>query len=568
MKRTSGQRLNTYPDGLGIDQRFFSFLSVCQNWRAVAWPLLYQEAFLQVSRDSDKLGSKMYIFGNTDEYNDFPSLETAVNSGAEQMVKTLHVTVPLAEIASGLLVPLLESGPLAGKVFPEVTRVIFTGCADKISVSEGLQAEVAQNISEFCGLFRTMLPAASDIVFRLDANSATISEPSIDRIFELITKSAKGVYYVNKNVYATSPYMPKAINSKGLTSLTFSDASAEGAHVQIARLCVSTLESLCVSILEREQCINLIQDDIKLPLKYPHLKRLVFKKVPWALVELPDDFSAPDVVLFPELAYLECDDKYPYKCDILLRGNSPKIQHLSAPLFSELRDDFVLRIAMNPRYFPNLYHINIGPVNSRHGKFEKESLQVLNLLSSLAPGFRSLQSPMHLPEGCDRILTLLDNSKVLDSVQSLDLPNMKFTQDGLISIIGSLPQLVKLRCGIEDSRRQPRRRVGKSGVRYLSRRHTILQRCRFQTLALAWFQLNDSLYVAERILVLAILLPMMKHVVTRDEGECYDIEKHMPGLLESPVFRNHAGRLECVKFSASSTCCSVVSQVRADGFAA
>ncbi|ORX73611.1 hypothetical protein DL89DRAFT_253567 [Linderina pennispora] len=438
----------------------------------------------------------MYIFGNTDEYNDFPSLEAAVNSGAEQMVKD-----PACYCAASRNCQ-WAAGPLAGKVLPEIRRVIFTGCADKISVSEGLQAEVAQNISEFCGLFRTMLPAASDIVFRLDADSATISEPNIDRIFELITKSAKGVYYVNKNVYATSPTTSSCLSSTRI------------------------------------------------------FKRLVFKKVPWALVELPDGFSAPDVVLFPELKYLECDDKYPYKCDILLRGNSPKIQHLSAPLFSELRDDFVLRIAMNPWYFPNLYHINIGPVNSRHGKFEKESLQVLNLLSSLAPGFRSLQSPMHLPEGCSHILTLLDNSKVLDSVQSLDLPNMKFTQDGLISVIGSLPQLGQAEVRDRGFPAATASASGQIGCQVsLSTAHDPAK-------------LNDSLYVAERILVLAILLPMMKHVVARDEGERYDIERHMPGLLESPVFRNHAGRLECVEFSASSTCCSVVSQARADGFAA
>ncbi|KAJ1933459.1 hypothetical protein EC988_009114, partial [Linderina pennispora] len=144
----------------------------------------------------------------------------------------------------------------------------------------------------------------------------------------LFTSLAAGMVDVLNNSEYNGIGFSLPLDHCPLRKLVLGNMTIKSSTIQVVRRSAETLEELVTECTQPEACMMLVQDDGGQPIAYPRLTYLKIKSEFGVRIQANDTRGAPDGSPFPALRTLVCSKAYPFRNDVMFRGNEGTLEVL------------------------------------------------------------------------------------------------------------------------------------------------------------------------------------------------------------------------------------------------
>ncbi|PIA16486.1 hypothetical protein COEREDRAFT_86888 [Coemansia reversa NRRL 1564] len=474
-------------------------------------------------------------------YKRWIKYKTSPESYANKFVRRVNVEANIASIASGQSFMDLVDSPVHLQKFCKA-RTLKLRLLGNWTYNSGTIADAGRNVAQFCGMLKTMVPAATNA--KLTYNGSPSSDTVI--VGELVSILARNLFSGAKSkkleLFADLQLEVSVANPvSSLTSLNVTWRDSYKPLASLIRLCSQSLAVLEITFIAYNGLENLVRDG-QLYITYPNLQKLVLSSL--------NGCSSPCMafgttgVLFPTLNHLQLEVHYPFSDDTLFRGNSKTLEYLKM-----IPDTTTFDMLISYRKFAklqdsNLKHMLIAHTTYRVWKSDWETTTVGKFIKTFSSSLRRLSLPvldMSIPN-----LDMANFSKYFSpSIKVLELKNKEMCLIEFLTILKALPALTSLVCG------------------YSANRHLETQNTYIDTLYSQNYPLNNNFWhwrpyyksyanngksAAKCAMILAILCPKFGFAEIWSYGRSQFNNAIQEELSREP-YDKYANKIECLLYT-------------------
>ncbi|KAJ2834241.1 hypothetical protein GGI24_000483 [Coemansia furcata] len=411
-------------------------LGICQNFRAVAYPLYCSRFKLTIA--NSQTYHRLLENPKTSSFSIGYRMNNGLGYPTHHLTKTLDIEIDEESIYSGEALTMLSLAPYDSCAFPLVRRIIFL-----IAMEEGFRegTDITNNTAVFVQRIKQMAPNVDDIWVRpLDRdgpryNSSYIYDSFVSQLFQLVVRVQYGEI--------REPLVPVNLDLVGICNLVHIQCTVghngEGV-IMLAHQNSTTLESLTINTGHILDVSSIIRNDQGDFVTYPHLHTLKLSGYSSYDEGMYPVFTG--AVPFPSLRCLKLERDYTFGDDVLFRGNAATLVsldlYLSSSTIAMLRKFGVF----TPTSHPELQHVKLWGMDECVPEVFATDVEAFNFAMGIGP-----TAPMRDINGHQdgsELIPMLPQLDGLGSIQYLSLNDIALNLWDAITLIEALPMMTDL----------------------------------------------------------------------------------------------------------------------------
>ncbi|KAJ1936915.1 hypothetical protein FBU59_004907, partial [Linderina macrospora] len=300
-----------------------SLVTVCRWWRAIALTVLHGEViWCNIKPNPPK---RCHVC-----FNAKPSLlHLALSNGNGSIVKKVTMHWEGEKLLGGDALKYLQTERYSNLVIPSVTEIEFC-----ISFSRTLPSSLRKQLNtsavEFSNEVRRIFPNATGFTLgKIDSMRKHGTSTFMKTLFTSL--SADMVDVTNSSEYNGVGFS-LSFDHCPLRKLVLGNITTKSSTTQVVRRSAETLEELVTTSSHPDACMMLILDDSGQLIIYSRLTYLKIACEFGVRIQLDDTRGEPAGAPFPVLKTLVCSKAYPFRNDVMFRGNESTLEVLKIAL--------------------------------------------------------------------------------------------------------------------------------------------------------------------------------------------------------------------------------------------
>ncbi|KAJ2074086.1 hypothetical protein GGH13_001556 [Coemansia sp. S155-1] len=405
-------------------------LWVCSNFRAIAYPLYFCQAKLELSSTSNDV-----------KYSQVDSLGLGYPS--HHLAKEIVIEVSDQAVYSGEALKLLSQEPYDGCAFPLARTLTFAIVTDEDEGGDGMSslAVAAATISVFVQRVKRMAPVATKIGVR----PSGFARPHyvtghlfgilVSQLFQLVS-IVEYISYFDSHV----PVVLQLDSIRNLSHIRYAFESSVDQLIQLARLNAPTLQSLTIESETDIDVSGLLRDDYGNYVTYPHL--LLLKLWDLGAHVAPQRLAFKGAVPFPSLRVLRMWLSHSFEDDTFFRGNALTLESLEIRLGDSIIQAIRRHNVFTPGSHPKLRHVGVEYLDGIQPDCLATIAEAIEFELSIGPK-ATVRDIGGLPSSIV-MATFISSLGKHTCIQVLTLPHLSPVLWDVITLIKALPLLSDL----------------------------------------------------------------------------------------------------------------------------